>query len=84
MLRLYFLQNDIQVLKKRIASTCLSHSIVVTCYYFPVFILVVLTRLGVLLTLGACNGLNIGSINGPSLVNTFLYLLRTTEKKKII
>uniref|UniRef100_A0A3Q1IIW6 G-protein coupled receptors family 1 profile domain-containing protein n=1 Tax=Anabas testudineus TaxID=64144 RepID=A0A3Q1IIW6_ANATE len=31
--------------KKKIGSTCLSHLIVVTCYYFPVFVLVVLTRL---------------------------------------
>ncbi|KAF3693181.1 Olfactory receptor 10G4 Olfactory receptor OR11-278 [Channa argus] len=71
--------------KKKMGSTCLSHLIVVTCYYSPVFLLVILTRLGVVLTLEARNGLNIGSILGPSLVNPFVYCLRTKEiKSKII
>ncbi|XP_026229199.2 olfactory receptor 4D11-like, partial [Anabas testudineus] len=70
--------------KKKIGSTCLSHLIVVTCYYFPVFVLVVLTRLGLVLTLEARNGLMIGSILGPSLVNPFVYCLRTKEIKNRI
>ncbi|KAK2846776.1 hypothetical protein Q5P01_009775 [Channa striata] len=71
--------------KKKMSSTCLSHLIVVTCYYSPVFLLVILTRLGVVLTLEARNGLNIGSILGPSIVNPFVYCLRTKEiKYKII
>ncbi|KAK2846775.1 hypothetical protein Q5P01_009774 [Channa striata] len=54
--------------KKKMSSTCLSHLIVVTCYYFP-----------------ARNGLNIGSLLGPSIVNPFVYCLRTKEiKYKII
>ncbi|XP_067364331.1 olfactory receptor 6C1-like [Channa argus] len=71
--------------KKKMGSTCLSHLIVVTCYYCPVFIISILTRLGVVLTLEARNGLIIGSILGPSLVNPFVYCLRTKEiKDKIV
>ncbi|XP_026229127.1 olfactory receptor 6N1-like [Anabas testudineus] len=82
---IYFVKLSSNNEKKKIGSTCLSHLIVVICYYFPVFILVVLTRLGVVLTLEARNGLNIGSILCPSLVNPFVYCLRTKEiKYKII
>ncbi|KAG8001876.1 Olfactory receptor 10G4 [Nibea albiflora] len=65
--------------KRKMGSTCLNHFIVVTCYYCPVFIAVVLTRMGVVLTLDARNGLMIGSVLGPSLVNPFVYCLRTKE-----
>ncbi|KAM9359594.1 olfactory receptor 13G1-like [Symphorus nematophorus] len=65
--------------RKKMGSTCLSHFIVVTCYYCPVFIRIVLTRLGVVLTLEARHGLMIGAILGPSLVNPFVYCLRTKE-----
>ncbi|XP_041796828.1 olfactory receptor 10G4-like [Chelmon rostratus] len=67
--------------KRKMGSTCLSHLIVVVCYYLPVFIRVVLTRLGVVLTLEARHGLMIGAILGPSLVNPFVYCLRTKEIK---
>ncbi|XP_042270484.1 olfactory receptor 4D1-like [Thunnus maccoyii] len=33
--------------KRKMGSTCLSHFIVVTCYYGPLFIRIVLTRMGV-------------------------------------
>ncbi|KAK2846773.1 hypothetical protein Q5P01_009772 [Channa striata] len=82
---LFFVKLSSDSDKKKMGSTCLSHLIVVTCYYFPVFILSLLTRIGVVLTLEARNGLVIGSILGPSLVNPFVYCLRTAEiKNKII
>ncbi|XP_029027596.1 olfactory receptor 4D11-like [Betta splendens] len=65
----------------KIGSTCLNHLIVVGCFYIPVFIVAFLTRLGVVLTLEARNGLLIGSIFGPSLVNPFVYCYRTKEIK---
>ncbi|KAM4627611.1 olfactory receptor 10D3-like [Polymixia lowei] len=67
--------------KKKVFSTCLSHLIVVICYYCPLFIRIVLTRLGVVLTLEERHGLMIGAILGPSLVNPFVYCLRTKEIK---
>ncbi|XP_076591275.1 olfactory receptor 6N1-like [Chaetodon auriga] len=67
--------------KRKMGSTCLSHLIVVVCYYFPLFIRIVLTRLGVVLTLEERHGLMIGAILGPSLVNPFVYCLRTKEIK---
>ncbi|XP_029922279.1 olfactory receptor 11A1-like [Myripristis murdjan] len=75
-----FSKND----KKKTFSTCLSHLIVVTCYYGPVFIRVVLTRAGVVLTLEERHGLMVGAILGPSLVNPFVYCLRTKEIKNKI
>ncbi|KAF3693184.1 Olfactory receptor 2AJ1 [Channa argus] len=80
-----FVKLSSNIDKKKMGSTCFSHLIVVTCYYCPVFILSLLTRIGVVLTLEARNGLVIGSILGPSLVNPFVYCLRTNEiKNKII
>ncbi|XP_045930353.1 olfactory receptor 13G1-like [Micropterus dolomieu] len=67
--------------KRKMGSTCLSHLIVVTCYYCPTFILIVLTRIGVVLTLEERHGLLIGVLLGPSLVNPFVYSLRTKEIK---
>ncbi|XP_026229189.1 olfactory receptor 10G4-like [Anabas testudineus] len=82
---IYFVKFSSNNDKMKMGSTCLSHLIVVTCYYFPIFILSILTRLGVVLTLEARNGLMIGSILGPSLINPFVYCLRTKEiKYKII
>ncbi|KAK2846765.1 hypothetical protein Q5P01_009764 [Channa striata] len=67
--------------KKKMGSTCLSHLVVVTCYYCPVFVRSILTRLGVVLSLQERNGLIIGSFLGPPLVNPFVYCLRTKEIK---
>ncbi|XP_067364327.1 olfactory receptor 10G4-like [Channa argus] len=67
--------------KKKMSSTCLSHLIVVTCYYCPVFVRSILTRVGVVLSLQERNGLIIGSFLGPPLVNPFVYCLRTKEIK---
>lgn len=65
--------------KRKMGSTCLSHFIVVTCYFCPVFIRIILTRMGVVLTLEQRHGLQIGAILGPSLVNPFVYCFRTKE-----
>ncbi|XP_038548440.1 olfactory receptor 10G4-like [Micropterus salmoides] len=67
--------------KRKMSSTCLSHLIVVICYYCPSFILIVLTRIGVVLTLEERHGLLIGVMLGPSLVNPFVYCFRTKEIK---
>ncbi|KAK2846766.1 hypothetical protein Q5P01_009765 [Channa striata] len=67
--------------KKKMGSTCLSHLIVVTCYYCPVFVRSILTRLGVVLSLQERNGLIIGSFLGPPLINPCVYCLRTKEIK---
>ncbi|XP_026228890.1 olfactory receptor 51E2-like [Anabas testudineus] len=81
---IYFVKLSSNNEKKKIGSTCLSHLIVVTCYYLPLFIIIILTRFGVVLTLEVRNGLNIGTILIPSLVNPFVYCLRTREIKNEI
>uniref|UniRef100_A0A3Q1IP19 G-protein coupled receptors family 1 profile domain-containing protein n=1 Tax=Anabas testudineus TaxID=64144 RepID=A0A3Q1IP19_ANATE len=78
---IYFVKLSSNNDRMKIGSTCLSHLIVVTCYYVPIFVIALLTRLGVVLTLEERNGLNIGSILIPSLVNPFVYCLRTKEIK---
>ncbi|XP_042073113.1 olfactory receptor 10G4-like [Haplochromis burtoni] len=70
--------------KKKMASTCVSHLIVVTCYYSPLFVLIVFTRVGVVLTLEERQGLLIGTILSPSLVNPVVYCFRTKEIKNKI
>ncbi|CAL8347823.1 unnamed protein product [Arctogadus glacialis] len=66
---------------RKLLSTCFSHLIVVVCYYVPLFVRVVFTRIGLVLTLEERQGLMIGAILGPSLVNPFVYCLRTKEIK---
>ncbi|XP_076833419.1 olfactory receptor 1M1-like [Brachyhypopomus gauderio] len=71
--------------KKKVFQTCFSHLIVIVCYYAPTFVLIVLTRIGVVLTLEERHGLMVGSILGPSLVNPFIYCLKTKEiRNKIL
>ncbi|XP_058268880.1 olfactory receptor-like protein OLF3 [Hemibagrus wyckioides] len=71
--------------KKKMFHTCLSHLFVIICYYVPTFIIVILTRLGVALSLEERNGLRVGTILGPSLVNPFIYCFRTKEiRNKIL
>lgn len=73
------LKMSIKSDKKKAIHTCLSHAIVIFCFYAPTFIRVVLTRIGVVLTLEERNGLMVGSIFGPSLVNPFVYCFRIQE-----
>ncbi|KAI4895428.1 hypothetical protein NFI96_007286 [Prochilodus magdalenae] len=65
--------------KKKVFNTCVSHLIVIVCYYVPVLVLVVITRIGLVLTLEERHGLLLGSMLGPSLVNPFIYCFRTKE-----
>ncbi|KAJ3590337.1 hypothetical protein NHX12_008289 [Muraenolepis orangiensis] len=66
---------------RKVFSTCLSHVIVVACFYVPLLFRIVFTRIGLVLTLEERQGLMIGAILGPSLVNPFVYCLRTKEIK---
>ncbi|XP_058270267.1 olfactory receptor 6N1-like [Hemibagrus wyckioides] len=71
--------------KKKVFNTCFSHLIIVVCYYGPTFIITILTRAGMVLTLEERHGLRIGTILGPSLVNPFIYSFRTKEiRNKIL
>ncbi|XP_058269075.1 olfactory receptor 10G4-like [Hemibagrus wyckioides] len=71
--------------KKKMFHTCLSHLFVIICFFGPTFIIAVLTRLGVALSLEERNGLKVGTILGPSLVNPFIYCFRTKEiRNKIL
>ncbi|XP_066521952.1 olfactory receptor 6E1-like [Hoplias malabaricus] len=65
--------------KKKVFNTCFSHLIVIACYYGPTLVLVVLTRIGLNLSLEERHGLRVGTILGPSLVNPFIYCFRTKE-----
>ncbi|XP_029027597.2 olfactory receptor 8-like [Betta splendens] len=78
---IFFVKLSSSTERKKMGSTCLSHLIVVTCYYSQIFILAILTRFGVVLTLEERNGLMIGFSLVPSLVNPFVYCLRTKEIK---
>ncbi|XP_060799527.1 olfactory receptor 6N1-like [Neoarius graeffei] len=71
--------------KKKVFNTCFSHLIVVVCYYSPTFVINILTRTGVVLTIEERNGFRICTILGPSLVNPFIYSFSTKEiRKKIL
>ena len=65
--------------RKKAFNTCFSHLVVIICYYAPTFTRIVLTRVGVVLTVEERNGLMVGSIIGPSLINPFIYGFRTKE-----
>ncbi|XP_050960282.1 olfactory receptor 6N1-like [Labeo rohita] len=71
--------------KKKMFHTCFTHFLIVVCFYASMFIRIVLTRIGVVLTLEERNGLMVGSILGPSLINPFIYCFRTKEiRNKIL
>ncbi|XP_022524516.2 olfactory receptor 1M1-like [Astyanax mexicanus] len=65
--------------KKKAFNTCVSHLIVIISFYAPSITRIVLTRVGVLLTIEERNGLMILSILGPALINPFVYCLKTKE-----
>ncbi|XP_026851621.2 olfactory receptor 49-like [Electrophorus electricus] len=65
--------------KKKVFNTCFSHLVVIICYFGPTFVVTVLTRTGLVLTVEERHGLRIGTILGPSLLNPFIYCLRTKE-----
>uniref|UniRef100_A0A3Q3CVV8 G-protein coupled receptors family 1 profile domain-containing protein n=1 Tax=Haplochromis burtoni TaxID=8153 RepID=A0A3Q3CVV8_HAPBU len=70
--------------KKKIGSTLVSHLICVIVHYCPAFVRIIFTRFGVVLTLEERQGLLIGAVLGPCLVNPFVYCLRTKEIKNTI
>ncbi|KAM8769794.1 olfactory receptor 13G1-like [Acanthopagrus schlegelii] len=51
--------------KRKMGSTCLSHLIVVVCFYLPMFMRIVLSRMGVPLTAEQRHGLSVWSYIGP-------------------
>ncbi|XP_030600081.1 olfactory receptor 2AT4-like [Archocentrus centrarchus] len=81
---LFFVKLSSKKEKKKMGSTLVSHLICVICFYCPIFVTGILTRFGVVLTLEERHGLLIGTILGPSLVNPFVYCLRTKEIKSKI
>ncbi|CAI5693112.1 unnamed protein product [Oreochromis niloticus] len=81
---LFFVKLSSNNDRKKMGSTLVSHLICVICLYCPLFIIVILTRFGVVLTLEERQGLLIGTILGPSLVNPLVYCLRTKEMKNKI
>ncbi|XP_063348659.1 olfactory receptor 2T5-like [Pelmatolapia mariae] len=81
---LFFVKLSSNNDRKKLGSTLVSHLICVVCLYCPLFFIVILTRFGVVLTLEERQGLLIGTILGPSLVNPFVYCLRTKEIKNKI
>ncbi|KAL3991583.1 F-box and WD-40 domain protein 2 [Sarotherodon galilaeus] len=68
--------------KKKMGSTLVSHLICVIVHYCPAFVRIIFTRFGVVLTLEERQGLVIGAVLGPCLVNPFVYCLRTKEIKQ--
>uniref|UniRef100_A0AAZ1XPC1 Olfactory receptor n=1 Tax=Oreochromis aureus TaxID=47969 RepID=A0AAZ1XPC1_OREAU len=68
--------------KKKMGSTLVSHLICVIVHYCPAFVRIIFTRFGVVLTLEERQGLIIGAVLGPCLVNPFVYCLRTKEIKQ--
>ncbi|KAL3991579.1 adipocyte enhancer-binding protein 1 [Sarotherodon galilaeus] len=68
--------------KKKMGSTLVSHLICVIVHYCPAFVRIMFTRFGVVLTLEERQGLVIGAVLGPCLVNPFVYCLRTKEIKQ--
>ncbi|XP_069045820.1 olfactory receptor 10G4-like [Lepisosteus oculatus] len=68
--------------RKKMFSTCFSHLIVAACFYTPQFVAIILTRGVLVLTLTQRNILFIGANLGPSLVNPFVYCLRTKEIRR--
>uniref|UniRef100_A0A8C8IBL8 G-protein coupled receptors family 1 profile domain-containing protein n=1 Tax=Oncorhynchus tshawytscha TaxID=74940 RepID=A0A8C8IBL8_ONCTS len=65
--------------RRKTFNTCVSHMIVVACFFIPKVLLMLVTRFGLVLTLSHRNGLIIGSTLGPSLVNPLVYCLKTKE-----
>uniref|UniRef100_A0A3Q3CQ05 Olfactory receptor n=1 Tax=Haplochromis burtoni TaxID=8153 RepID=A0A3Q3CQ05_HAPBU len=68
--------------KMKMGSTLVSHLICVVVHYCPAFVRIMFTRFGVVLTLEERQGLVIGAVLGPCLVNPFVYCLRTKEIKQ--
>ncbi|KAI7793707.1 olfactory receptor 10G4-like [Triplophysa rosa] len=68
--------------KHQMISTCLSHLIVLFSYYAPKLVSIVLTRIGVVLTLTERNAIMIVASLVPPLINPAVYCIRTKEIRK--
>ncbi|NP_001243282.1 odorant receptor 106-2 [Danio rerio] len=68
--------------RKQMINTCLSHLIVLLCFYAPKLVSNVLTRIGVVLTLTDRNAILIISSLLPALINPVVYCTRTKEIRK--
>ncbi|MBN3296610.1 OR2F2 protein, partial [Amia calva] len=65
--------------RKKMYSTCSNHLIVVVSVFFPPFVIIILPRIGLVLSLTERNVLIIFYSLGPCLVNPFVYCFRTKE-----
>ncbi|XP_073685324.1 olfactory receptor 6N1-like [Garra rufa] len=68
--------------KRQMISTCSSHLIVLFSYYAPKLVSVLLTRIGVVLSLTERNAVTIVASVVPSLINPTIYCTRTKEIRK--
>ncbi|XP_056592044.1 olfactory receptor 6N1-like [Triplophysa dalaica] len=68
--------------KMQMISTCLSHLIVLFSYYAPKLVSILLTRIGVVLTLTERNAIMIVASLVPPLINPTVYSIRTKEIRK--
>ncbi|MBN3298945.1 O10G4 protein, partial [Amia calva] len=68
--------------RKKMYSTCSNHLIVVVSVFALPFVIVIVTRIGLVLSVTERNVLIIFSSLGPCLVNPFLYCFRTKEIRR--
>ncbi|XP_028976996.1 olfactory receptor 11A1-like [Esox lucius] len=66
----------------QVFNTCISHIIVVSSYYAPKLVSVLLTRIGVTLSLTERNAILIIATLLPSLINPTVYCLKTKEIRR--
>ncbi|XP_056322438.1 olfactory receptor 10G4-like [Danio aesculapii] len=68
--------------RKQMINTCLSHIIVLLSFNVPKIVYILLTRIGVVLTLTERNAIAIVSSLVPPLINPTVYCTRTKEIRK--
>ncbi|XP_056322439.1 olfactory receptor 142-like [Danio aesculapii] len=68
--------------RKQMINTCLSHIIVLLSYFAPKIVYILLTRIGLVLTLTERNAIAIVSSLVPPLINPTVYCTRTKDIRK--
>ncbi|NP_001243279.1 odorant receptor 106-5 [Danio rerio] len=68
--------------RKQMINTCLSHLIVLLSYYAPKVVTILLTRIGVVLTVTDRNAILIAASLVPPLINPTVYCTRTKEIRR--
>ncbi|MBN3301279.1 O10G4 protein, partial [Amia calva] len=68
--------------RKKMYSTCSNHLIVVASVFALPFVIIIVTRIGLVLSVTERNVLIIFSSLGPCLVNPFVYCFRTKEIRR--